>query len=143
MKLILLLLAICLNACVFAPGSYAFRKQYKIDSSFENLTIAIKHLKTEFPTYKAHFKDDDYNGTKHFYPVYFHLEKEQFVLHCLISSSVDHTTSYISLYSHSTIKEYNTQYIINKDLKRKENKKIIQIFENDILSNLKKLLDIR
>ncbi|MGB0869384.1 MAG: hypothetical protein ACPGSD_07280 [Flavobacteriales bacterium] len=140
MKIIILLLAICLNACAFAPGSYAFRKQYKLDSSFEDLKIAIKRLKTEFPTYKAHFKDDDYKVTKHFYPVYFHLEKEQFVLHCLISSSVDHTTSYISLYSYSTIEEYNTQYIINKDLKRKENKNIILLFETKVLNPLKALL---
>lgn len=143
--LITLLVLIC-QSCIVGSGFYPYAEKYVFDIYRDELIDNVDKFKEENPEYKVMTtfqsgiigEHDGINGG--FYNFYFYFKSIDSKVHCIINMSefIDEKPTYFMLASISRGKEFRgeAKMVNTKDLTRKENKEIKNLFETEILDHI-------
>lgn len=135
--IILLVLVITVSSC-FGPGSYPHAEQYDINISEQELIMVVQSFKESHPIYGKkiqHLNDGKSNGNSHWYTFYFGNKRKDFVMHCVVGSRKEGIST-LSLVAIKPYKGFPGWKSINNDLSGSENKRLIKVFETEILYQL-------
>lgn len=134
-----------ITACNFAPGSYPYREEYKVNVNESILVEAIQDFKKDNPQYvvpdQAQLVDGRNNetGQDYWYHIYFYYENENRIVKCWIRPSEKDKATFAFIGINQGL-ELGNWKMINKDYSRSENKEEKKKFEERILNKIKERL---
>ena len=136
---------LCWSACNFAPGSYPYAEEYRLNVKESELINAIEKFKEDNPDYCAPPQIKLKDGRKdnpedHWYHVYFYYENENRILKTWVRQFDKEHTSFAFVAINDGLQLGNWKRI-NKDFSYKENKLQKEKFEQMILNEIKKLIE--
>ena len=132
-----------ITACNFAPGSYPYVEEYKIDVNESTLIEAIQNFKKNNPQYnvpeQTQLQDGRNDDNDYWYHIYFYYPEENQIIYTWTRPADNGKTTFafVSINQGLTIGKWKD---INKDFSSSENKEQKKKFEDRILNKVKEKL---
>lgn len=150
-NLLVALVLLMTAACNFAPGSYPYAEEYELNSSEDQVKVAINKFKEEHPEYIVpkvtinnqgswDLTDGQSKEPNYWYGVYFYYKSENKIVFTWLRPVGKHKTTFAFVSINDGLNLGNWKDI-NKDFNRLENKEEKKKFEERILNKINQQLE--